>query len=105
MSQRNIVIAYLREIDLPGPPNAAFDTVGLIRFLEKTDAIENITVAHAGRDWSTISTTQTTAPTAPLPHEMVPRYVGRSQIGINDEGTGNIRKTSVILKTALVFER
>ena len=35
MSQRNIVIAYLREIDLPGPPNAAFDTVGLIRFLEK----------------------------------------------------------------------
>lgn len=88
------VIAYLREIDLPGPPNAAFDTVGLIRFLEKTDAIENITVAHAGRDWSTISTTQTTAPTAHLPHEMVPRYVGRSQIGIKDEGTGNIRAIS-----------
>ena len=84
----------MREIDLPGPPNAAFDTVGLIRFLEKTDAIENITVAHAGRDWSTISTTQATAPTAPLPHEMVPRYVGRSQIGIKDEGTGNIRAIS-----------
>ena len=88
------VIAYLREIDLPGPPNAAFDTVGLIRFLEKTDAIENITVAHAGRDWSAISTTQTTAPTAPLPHRMVPRYVGRSQMGINGEGTGNIRAIS-----------
>ena len=91
---KELVIAYLREIDLPGPPNAAFDTVGLIRFLEKTDAIENITVAHAGRDWSAISTTQATAPTAPLPHEMVPRYVGRSQIGINDEGTGNIRAIS-----------
>lgn len=88
------VIAYLREIDLPGPPNAAFDTVGLIRFLEKTDAIENITVAHAGRDWSAISTTQATAPTAPLPNRMEPRYVGRSQMGINGEGTGNIRAIS-----------
>jgi len=91
---KELVIAYLHEIDLPGPPNAAFDTVGLIRFLEKTDAIETITVAHAGRDWSAISTTQTTAPTALLPHEMTPRYVGRSQIGIKGEGTGNIRVIS-----------
>ena len=88
------VIAYLREIDLPGPPNAAFDTIGLIRFLEKTDAIENITVAHAGRDWSAISTTQRTAPTASLPHEITPRYVGRSQMSINGEGTSNIRAIS-----------
>lgn len=88
------VIAYLRELDLPGPPNAAFDTAGLIRFLEKTDAIENMTVAHAGRDWSAISTTQTTAPSATLSHGMNPKYVGRSQIGINGEGTGNIRAIS-----------
>lgn len=91
---KELVIAYLREIDLPGPPNAAFDTAGLIRFLEKTDAIETITVAHAGRDWSAVSTTQTTVPSATLPHDMTPRYVGRSQIGINGEGTGNIRAIS-----------
>jgi hypothetical protein len=91
---KELVIDFLRQIDLPGPPNAAFDTVGLIRFLEKTDAIETITVAHAGRDWTAISTTQTTPPSAPLPHSMKPRYVGRSQIGIKGEGTGNIRAIS-----------
>ena len=96
------VIAYLREIDLPEPPNAAFDTVGLIRFLEKTDAIENITVAHAGLTGAQFPRRRQQRQRHP-PHEMVPRYVGRSQIGINDEGTGNFLP-SVIL-TFLVFER
>ena len=88
------VIDYLRDIDLPGPPNAAFDTMGLIRFLDKTKSIDKITVAHAGRDWKDISSTQKAAPSAALPHGMVSRYVGRSQLGINDEGTGNIRAIS-----------
>ncbi len=93
VAKRN-VIDYLRKIDLPGPPNAAFDTVGLIRYLEKTDAIKNMTVVHAGRNWNDISTSQVTAPPVTLPHDMEPRYVGRSQIGINNEGTGNIRAIS-----------
>jgi len=88
------VIDYLRDIDLPGPPNAAFDTMGLIRFLEKTKSIDKITVAHAGRDWKDISSTQKTEPSSALPHGMIAKYVGRSQIGINDEGTGNIRAIS-----------
>jgi hypothetical protein len=68
--------------------------MGLIRFLEKTKSIDKITVAHAGRDWKDISSTQKAAPSATLPHGMKSKYVGRSQLGINDEGTGNIRAIS-----------
>ena len=91
---KQLVIDYLRIIDLPGPPNAAFDTMGLIRFLETTTSIDKITVAHAGRDWKDISSTQKTSPSTTLPHGMKSKYVGRSQLGINDEGTGNIRAIS-----------
>lgn len=92
--EKNSIIKFLEKIELPGPPNAAFDTKGLIRFIKKTDDLDNFVVAHLGRDWETVDTKQSISPVSNLPHAMTPRYVGRSQIGIEGPGTGNIRAIS-----------
>jgi hypothetical protein len=92
--EKNSVISFLEKLDLPGPPNAAFDTKGLIRFIKKTKQLDNFVVAHLGRNWNTVDTNQSTPPNVDLPHSMTPRYVGRSQIGIEQPGTGNIRAIS-----------
>jgi hypothetical protein len=92
---KSTVIKFLESINLPGPPTAAFDTKGLVRFIQKTDGLEDFVVMHTGRDWDGVATTQTNSPpTISLPHDLKPRYVGRSQLGIEGKGTSNIRAIS-----------
>ena len=88
------IIELLENIQLPGPPIATFDTKGLVNFIKKTDSMDDFVVAYFGRNWENVNTTQNYAPTADLPHSMNTKYVGRSQIGIEKPGTGNIRAIS-----------
>jgi len=92
---KSSIIELLDTIELPGPPTAAFDTSGLVKFIQKTAKLEDFIVIHAGRDWEQVSTTPNASiPQISLPHGMKPRYVGRSQLGVDGEGTGNIRVIS-----------
>ena len=92
---KSSVIEFLDSIELPGPPTAAFDTSGLVKFIKKTENLEDFIVIHAGRDWENVSTiSNASIPQISLPHEMNPRYVGRSQLGVDGKGTGNIRVIS-----------
>ena len=87
----SFVIDLLNKIDLPGPPKTTFDTEGLIHYLTKTIQLSKFTVVHAGRDWTSISTTQQARPECELHHGLEAKFVGRSQIGIDGKGTGNIK--------------
>ena len=92
---KSAVIKFLESIDLPGPPIAAFDTKGLIQFIKKSKDLDEFVVMHVGQDWDGVATTQTKSPPQiSLPHNLKPRYVGRSQLGIEGVGTGNIRAVS-----------
>ena len=91
---KNSIIEFLENIELPGPPIATFDTKGLVNFIKKTENLDDFVVAYFGRNWEDVNTTQNYAPAANLPHSMDTKYVGRSQIGIEKSGTGNIRAIS-----------
>jgi hypothetical protein len=91
---KSSIIELLENIELPGPPIATFDTKGLVNFIKKTDSMDDFVVAYFGRNWENVNTTQNFSPTADLPHSMNTKYVGRSQIGIEKPGTGNIRAIS-----------
>lgn len=93
--EKSQIIQFLQSIDLPGPPRAAFDTKGLVNYIQKTQQLEDFIVIHAGRDWEDVGTlSEAIKPSISLPHKMEPRYVGRSQLGVDGEGTGNIRAIS-----------
>lgn len=86
----DIVANFIASLQLPGPPFATFDTIGLSQYIrDKKNDYPNFIVAHGGAKWSKLRQIIGNEPNLESRLVVDPRWVSRSQRSLADGTASN----------------
>lgn len=85
-----IIIQFLMNMELPGPPGATFDLNGIITYIHEISKTHpTFTVAHGGTSWDNLSQNLGDEPSIVDKLNINPRWVVRSQRSLADGTPSN----------------
>ena len=84
------VADFIESLQLPGPPYATFDTLGLARYIrDNRNELPKFIVAHGGSKWDNLRQVTGTEPKLNSVLDIKPRWVSRSQRSLADGTPSN----------------
>ena len=84
------VADFIESLQLPGPPYATFDTLGLARYIrDNRNELPKFIVAHGGSKWDKLRQVTGTEPKLNSVLDIKPRWVSRSQRSLADGTPSN----------------
>lgn len=84
------VADFIESLQLPGPPYATFDTLGLARYIrDNRNELPKFIVAHGGSKWDNLRQVTGTEPKLYSVLDIKPRWVSRSQRSLADGTPSN----------------
>ena len=86
----DVVADFIQSLDLPGPPYATFDTIGIAQYIrDKKNDYPRFIVAHAGSNWEKLRQVKGLEPNLESSLDIKPRWVSRSQRSLADGSASN----------------
>jgi hypothetical protein len=86
----DLVADFIQSLQLPGPPYATFDTIGLAQYIrDKKKDYPKFIVAHAGSNWAKLRQVSGLEPDLKSDLTIKPKWVSRSQRSLADGSASN----------------